>query len=147
MKVNELVSKSGSSRRLGEKKALMKRYGWLSPPETLRTSRGSDFGRHIEERIKELKIDNEVLKLRLRRRDSAVVMSLKQYDELLEMKRLCEQLLEEQADEVLEQGVSDFDALYQRLTSQKSRRAADRLFEASAEQLRESYRPGGTEAG
>jgi len=147
MKINELVSKSSSSRRLGEKKALMKRYGWLSPPDVLKTAKGSDFGRHIEESIKALKNDEGVLKLRLRRRDSAVVMSLKQYDELLEMKQLCEQLLEEHAEGVLDQGVSDFDALYERLISQKSRQAADRLFEASAGQLRESYRPGGTDAG
>lgn len=76
-----------------------------------------------------------------------MVMSLKQYDELLEMKQLCEQLLEEQTEKVIEQGANDFDALYERFTSSDSSHAVDSLFEASAEQLREAYRPGGTEDG
>lgn len=43
------------------------------------------------------------------------------------------------------QASDEYSALYQRITSQTSRRAADALFSAGSEDLRQSYQPGRTE--
>jgi hypothetical protein len=127
-------------------KALLKRLNWLAPPEHLDATGGTTFGRSIETELRSLGSQHQgVLKLRLRKRDAAVVISLEHYQQLLEMKDLCRALIDAQADAVINEAASEFDALYEQLTSEASRSAADALFQASPEDLRQSYRPGGTE--
>ncbi len=119
---------------------------WLKPVMSLRGVAGAQFGRKIEASIRQLSEGNGIVKINLRRRDAAVVMTVDRYHELMALKQTCEQLLEAEADRTLSDAADDFERLYQRITSNASAAAADSLFDADEEALRASFRPGRTEA-
>jgi len=128
-------------------RAVLERLGWLKDANVLDCEGGKAFGRSIEKSVQDLAFHQGVMKLRVRRKDSAVVMSIDHYQELVELKELCDQLLTQGVAATLGQATNDFDRLLNELTSPASRSAADAIFTASADDLRESYSPGQTERG
>ena len=131
-------------RPLERARDLMRKLDWLSPLSTLNSAPSSKFGRRIEASLAEV-TEGEVIRLQLRKRDAAVVMSAGHYEELVEMKSLCAALIEQvRAGEVAD-AAGEYDTLYRRITSAPSREAADALFDASAEELAGSWQPGKTE--
>lgn len=117
----------------------------VPPLAQLATSPSSKFGRNIEQQLLSLTKDDQILALQLRKRNSAVVMSMEHYESIQKTLDSLRRLADLEAARLIEQTGEEYDNLYSRLTSAQSRRAADALFDASAEDLRDSYRPGGTE--
>lgn len=126
-------------------KSVIKKLQCLFPTNLLDYEPSSKFGRNIEKELNNLNEHNGVMMLRLRKQDTAVVMSVEHYETILQMKETCAQLLAAERDSIITKATDDYEALYSRITSQKTRRAADTLFSASAENLSESYQPGKTE--
>lgn len=129
----------------GRTKSLLKKLRWLSPVRALNSTASSAFGRNIERQLNGLVQSEEVLTLKLHRRDTAVVMSMAHYEEVLQMKAACTQLLQLASQRVIADAANDFEALYHRITSPASHTAAKGLLSVSPEELRDSYRPGDTE--
>lgn len=136
----------GEEALLLKAKSLFKRLRWLSPPSKLSSATSSSFGRNIEKALNGLDKGKGLMMLKLRRQDTAVVMSLERYKEMLQMKEACAQLLEAEAHNTISQAANDYDSLYQRISSPASRQAADALFAVGAEELRTTYGPGRTES-
>jgi hypothetical protein len=126
-------------------KRLIKNLGWLSPTASLVSKGGKDFGRRIEASLTEITQGRGVMRLQLRKRDAAVVMSVEHYEEVVRMKVLYAELIEQVKVKEIEEETDEFEALYRRITSPQSRKAADGLFVATSDSLRKTYKPGGTE--
>lgn len=86
------------------------------------------------------------MRLQLRKRDAAVVMSIEHYEEVVRMKVLYAELIEQLKVKEIAEETDEYEALYRRITSPQSREAADGLFVATSDSLRKTYQPGGTEA-
>lgn len=127
-------------------KRLMKKLGWLSPTASLVSKGGKDFGRRIEASLTEITQGRGVMRLQLRKRDAAVVMSVDHYEEVVRMKVLYAELIEQVKVKEIAEETDEYEALYRRITSPQSRKAADGLFAATSDRLRKTYQPGGTEA-
>ncbi len=104
---------------------------------------GKAFGRSIESTLKALSKTQEPIGLSVRRQDLAVVLSVSQYEEILKMKALYQQLVVRIKQQEIGGISSEFDRLYERISSQSSREAADQLFGATGDDLGHSYNPGG----
>lgn len=124
---------------------VVKELDWREPAAQLRSKGSSEIGRQIEDAIDEMKRDTGVVRLKLRRRDAAVMLTSSHYKDLLKLKQSYQELLIQVKGQEISQASDDYDALYQRITSQASHRAADALFSAGSEDLRRSYKPGRTE--
>jgi len=127
-------------------KRLIKNLGWLSPTASLVSKGGKDFGRRIEASLTEITQGRGVMRLQLRKRDAAVVMSVDHYEEVVRMKVLYAELIEQVKVKEIAEETDEYEALYRRITSPQSRQAADGLFAATSDSLRKTYQPGGTEA-
>lgn len=130
---------------VAQARRLLQSLSWLAPAAMLNSKGGRDFGRQIEESIAEINEGKGVLRLQIRRRDAAVVVSVDHYEEMVRMKALCAVLVERVKEKEIAGAANKYEALYQRITSPNSRRAADALFSVTGEELRESYKPGKTE--
>jgi hypothetical protein len=126
-------------------KRLIKKLGWLSPTASLGSKGGKEFGRRIEASLTEITQGRGVMRLQLRKRDAAVVMSVDHYEEVVRMKVLYAELIEQVKVKEIADGTDDYEALYRRITSPQSRNAADGLFAATSDGLRKTYQPGETE--
>lgn len=131
---------------VAQARRLMQRLNWLAPAATLNSKGSRDFGRQIEASLAEISEGDGILRLKLRKRDAAVVVSVNHYEEMLRMKALCAELVERVKEKEIVRASDQYEALYRRLTSPESRRAADALFSATGEELRHSYQPGKTES-
>jgi len=80
------------------------------------------------------------MKLQLRKTDKAVVISVDQYQAILDMKKHYEALVEKVRILELEQTGNEYDQLFQRIVSPVSRQAADILFELSEDQLDRAHK-------
>ncbi|MBK6510967.1 MAG: hypothetical protein IPG06_17015 [Haliea sp.] len=138
-----VASKSGLVRHA---KRLIQSLSWLSTTSTLASKGGKDFGRRIEASLTEIAQGSGIMRLQLRNRDAAVVMSVSHYEEMLRMKSLCVELIDRVKETEIAEEADEYEALYRRITSPESRRAADDLFSASADSLRSTFQPGKTEA-
>jgi hypothetical protein len=118
---------------------------WLSPIDSLVSTSSRDFGRSIELNLN-LVTQGSVMLLKLRKRDTAVVMNVKHYEEILHFKALYEELVEHAKGSKMEDETSEYEALYQRVSSAQSRKAADHLFSASSADLHKTYKQGKTES-
>jgi len=118
---------------------------WLSPTASLTSKGGREFGRGIEASLKEV-ASGSIMRLQLRKRDAAVVMSVAQYEDMVRMKVFYEELIEQVKEKEIMEEADEYEALYQRITSAQSRDATDALFSATSESLRETYQPGRTES-
>jgi hypothetical protein len=130
---------------VAQARRLLQNLYWLAPVATLSSKGGRDFGRQIEASLTAIGEGEGVLRLQLRKRDAAVVVSVDHYEELVRMKALCAELVERVKETEIARETDNYEALYQRITSSASRQAADGLFAADAEALRRNYRPGTTE--
>jgi hypothetical protein len=142
----EGTQESSFSKFFSQARNLMKSISWLSPHSSLFETTSTEFGRNIEISLNSLSQHNGVVSLRLRKRSKAVVMSIQHYEQILALKDTYERLLEIQSERTISDAIDDFDALYDRIASPESLKAADALFSANAADLREAYRPGETEA-
>ena len=138
-----VASKSGLVRHA---KRLIQSLSWLSTTSTLASKGGKDFGRRIEASLTEIAQGSGIMRLQLRNRDAAVVMSVSHYEEMLRMKSLYVELIDRVKETKIAEEANEYEALYRRITSPESRRAADDLFSASADSLRSTFQPGKTEA-
>lgn len=138
----------GAAKRglVAQTRRLMQRLAWLAPAATLSSKGGRDFGRQIEASLAEINEGEGVLRLQLRKRDAAVVVSVDHYEEMVRMKALCALLVDQMKEQEIARASDKYEALYQRISSAASRRAADALFAATGEELRQSYQPGKTES-
>lgn len=130
---------------VAQARRLLQSLSWLAPAAMLKSKGGRDFGRQIEDSIAEINEGKGVLRLQIRRRDAAVVVSVDHYEEMVRMKALCAELVDRVKEKEIAGAANKYEALYQRITSPNSRRAADALFSVTGEELRESYKPGKTE--
>ncbi len=138
-----VASKSGLVRHA---KRLIQSLSWLSTTSTLASKGGKDFGRRIEASLTEIAQGSGIMRLQLRNRDAAVVMSVSHYEEMLRMKSLYVELIDRVKETEIAEETDEYEALYRRIASPESRRAADDLFSASADSLRSTFQPGKTEA-
>lgn len=125
---------------------LLESLGWLAPLGRLTITNGSAFGRKIEKSLQELSGPRGVLSISVRNQQAAVVMSIEHYEELLKMKETCASLVQEQRRLQLEALGDEFDHLYRLMQRSEHRVATDALFNASADDLNATYRPGRTES-
>ncbi|HAN27265.1 MAG TPA: hypothetical protein DD808_12640 [Halieaceae bacterium] len=130
---------------VAQARRLMQNLSWLAPAAMLSSKGGRDFGRQIEASLAEIREGDGVLRLQIRKRDAAVVVSVDHYEEMVRMKALCAELVDRVREKEIAGASDKYEALYQRITSPDSRRAADALFAATGEELRQSYTPGKTE--
>lgn len=135
---------AGSSRLAFSAIRAINAVKWLSPIDSLVSTGARDFGRSIEFNLK-LVTQGSVMLLKLRKRDTAVVMSVKHYEEILYFKALYEELVERAKVLKMEDETGEYEVLYQRVSSAQSRKAADHLFSASSADLRNTYKQGKTE--
>lgn len=138
-----VASKSGLIRHA---KRLIQNLGWLSTTSTLASKGGKDFGRRIEASLTEITQGSGIMRLQLRNRDAAVVMSVGHYEEMLRMKSLYIALIERVKETEIAEEADEYEALYRRITSPESRQAADGLFSATSDSLRSTFQPGKTKA-
>lgn len=138
-----MASKSGLVRHAIR---LIQSLSWLSTTSTLASKGGKDFGRRIEASLTEIAQGSGIMRLQLRNRDAAVVMSVSHYEEMLRMKSLYVELIDRVKETEIAEEADEYEALYRRIASPESRRAADDLFSASADSLRSTFQPGKTEA-
>lgn len=117
---------------------------WLSPSSLLHSKGGRDFGRSIESSLIEVS-KGKVKCIQLRKRDTAVVMSIAHYEELIDMKKMYSVLVSRLQELEIAEAADAYEMLYQRITSPTSKRATDNLFSATGENLRATYQPGTTE--
>jgi len=127
-------------------KRYFKNLSWLSPLEMLPITGSRDFGRGIEAALNKIKDEHAVIRLQLRKKDTAVVMSIKQYEDIVRFKSIYEVLLKHIRDQDITDAIDEYETLYQSITSTKSRQAANALFEASSTDLSNAYHPGQTES-
>ena len=126
-------------------KRFFKSLSWLSPLDRLPSVGSRDFGRGIEAALNKIKDEHAVIRLQLRKKDTAVVMSIKQYEDIVKIKSIYEVLLKQVRDQDITDAIDEYEALYQRITSTESRQAANALFDASSTELANAYQPGQTE--
>lgn len=129
----------------GQAQKIMRKLTWLSPAALLGSKGGRDFGRKIEASLTKISQEHEVVRLQLHRRDAAIVMSIDHYEEIVQMKALYAELIERFKENEIAEATDEYENLYQRITSPKSRQAADMLFSSTPEKLRETYQSGKTE--
>ena len=130
---------------VAQARRLMQSLTWLAPAATLSSKGGRDFGRQIEASLAQISEGEGVLRLQIRKRDAAVVVSVDHYEEMVRMKALCAELVDQVKEKEIARAADKYEALYQRITAPASRRAADALFSVTGEELRQTYTPGKTE--
>ncbi len=135
----------GATSLIQRSKSVIKKLQCLFPTNLLDYEPSAKFGRNIEKELNNLNEHNGVMMLKLRKQDTAVVMSVEHYETILQMKETCAQLIAMERDSLIAKATDDYEALYSRITSQQTRKAADMLFSASAQSLSETYQPGKTE--
>ena len=125
----------------------MSRTRWMRPVETYSPLSGAEFGRSIEKELKALgNTDGPgVLAVSIRKQMRAIVLTPEHYEELREMREKLEKLIAAQARTEVQDAREHFESLYSRITSERSRAAADALFSVSGEDLAQCYKPGETE--
>jgi len=112
----------------------------LAPLTSIFCKGSGEFGRHIESSLNQMTKEQSILKLKLRKSDAAVVIGVAQYQAILDMKQHYAELVEKVRVLELTQAVSEYDHLFQQIASPASRQAADALFEASEEELNNTYK-------
>ena len=145
MAAEPLMSQDETDSLVERAKGVARRTAWLSPLNAISSVASTVFGRRIEEHLRDLSQREGVIKLQLRRRDTAVVMNIDHYQELLQIKAMMEELVTRGMSDSLAQASAEYDALYARIRSPQSRQAADALFALDAPDLSASYQPGSTE--
>ena len=130
---------------VAQARRLMQSLSWLTPAATLSSKGGRDFGRQIEASLAQISEGEGVLRLQIRKRDAAVVVSVDHYEEMVRMKALCAELVNQVKEKEIARATDKYEALYERITAPESRRAADALFAVTDEELRQTYTPGKTE--
>lgn len=128
-------------------RSLISRTGWMRPAQSCRLMSGAEFGRNIQKELKALggKDGPKVLAVSIRKRMKAVVITPEQYEEMRQMREKLEALVVAQARIDMQDSLGHFDALYLRITSERSRAASEALFSVTGEDLANSHRPGATE--
>ncbi|HFD32211.1 MAG TPA: hypothetical protein ENJ28_05830 [Gammaproteobacteria bacterium] len=113
---------------------------WLIPVNSLSTKRSVEFGRQIENSLNQLTESQHIIKLRLRQSDKAVVLGLEEYQSILNMKQHLKQLVDRVRELELSQAGSQYDQLFQQITSPESRQASDTIFEMPDDALNQSLK-------
>lgn len=138
------VNESGSYTVLShELDSPIESLAFLPEMSELKRMGGKAFGRSIEATLKVLKQTKEPIGLSVRRQDLAVVLSVSQYEDILKMKALYQQMVVRIKQQEIGSVSSEYDRLYERISSQSSREAADQLFGVTGDDLGHSYNPGG----
>ena len=119
---------------------LLVRMKRLKPLAELRAVQVVGFGREIQA----IKSIEAPVKLNIGNRRHAVVMSARQYEEIVAIVKTCPELVEKVREADLMRVTDSYDALYSRITA--SRSGADALFSASIDDINGSYGPGATES-
>lgn len=125
-------------------KKAKKRFGnmkWLLPLGQLHGVKGVHFGRHISQSVEDL---TAPVKLSVRNKERAVVMSVKRYEEILAIMESYSELVDMAKEADIAKASDSYDALYARITA--SRKGTDSLFSASVDDINASYKPGMTES-
>ena len=118
---------------------------WMLPARLLAAKAAKSRGSNIEDSLVDLADGQGILLVTDHEHAPVVVMSIDHYESMLQMKSYYSMLIERFEDSEIAEGINEFEASYKRITSPASRRAVDALFEATEEDLRKAYKPGGTE--
>ena len=121
---------------------------WLLPAKSLnRDHTGTEHGHDLMETHAPYdaatnKPEEDTARLQYDERGKTVVMSANHYEKILLLRSLCEKLVKQLR---IDNEIREYEAaLYKRITSPESLRAADALFRATAEDLRRAYKHGKT---
>jgi hypothetical protein len=127
-------------------RSLVESSSWAKPVQKLASFGGAVFGRSIEENVRQLSSGDPLL-IEIRKKSAAVVMSTKQYEELLAIKTEFEDLVRKEGKVYLANSEDEFDRLLAGMQSSAHAASMDALFDASANDLATSFKPGVTETG
>lgn len=137
---------SNKSLEIVNSQRALRKLSWLTPPDSLKTFSGGDFGRNIEASIKTISTTHKPCLINIRKRSAAVVIGVHEYEEMLNMKDLYARLLEQFTREVVAEAGDEFDQLFARIENPKSHAASDALFSAGGADLASTFKPGRTES-
>jgi hypothetical protein len=133
-----------SAKDLSRHRGMLETISWAQPVKRLISFGGTLFGRKIEENVNSLKTGNP-LHIEVRKKSAAVVMSTKQYEELLAIKSEFENIVKREGKAFLDQSENEFDKLVASMQTTAHADAMDTLFESSSTDLANSFKPGETE--
>jgi hypothetical protein len=106
---------------------------------------GAQFGRNIENYSKEIFDAKKAFCIKVRSQVRAVVLNPLEYDDLISIREKYEMLVQEQGARALDAARSEFQELYAQMASKKSAEAMRSMINVTADDLAETYKPGGTE--
>ncbi len=135
-----------SPEELSRHRGLVESSSWAKPVQKLVSFGGAVFGRSIEENVRQLSSGDPLL-IEIRKKSAAVVMSTKQYEELLAIKTEFEDLVRKEGKVYLASSEDEFDRLLARMQTSAHAVSMEGLFDASADDLAASFKPGETETG
>ena len=133
-----------SSEDFSKHRSMLETISWAQPVKRLISFGGTLFGRKIEENVNSLKTGNP-LHIEVRKKSAAVIMSTKQYEELLAIKSEFENIVNREGKAFLDQSENEFDQLVASMKTTAHANAMDTLFESNATDLANSFKPGETE--
>lgn len=113
--------------------------------EALDGRSGAEFGRHIEDEARAVRLSG-AMKVMIRRKEALVVMSLEHYQELLDVRAMLVELARSEGQQVLQTADHAFDQLLAQMQTREHQSGMDAVFGASAKELKASFKPGLTES-
>lgn len=132
------------SEELSKHRSMLETISWAQPVKRLVSFGGTLFGRRIEENVNSLKTGNPLL-IEIRKKSAAVVMSTKQYEELLAIKYEFDNIVKREGKAFLDKSENEFDQLIASMQTTAHADAMDTLFESTSIDLANSFKPGETE--
>lgn len=138
-------NKAGSE-QLSRHRSLLESSNWAKPIQKLTSFAGAVFGRKIEENVRQLR-SGEPLLIEIRKKSAAVVMSTKQYEDLLAIKLEFENIVRKEGEAYLASSEDEFDDLVASMQASSHSDSMDNLFESTSDDLAASFKPGETEKG
>jgi DNA anti-recombination protein RmuC len=118
---------------------------WIKKTNELTSKTGLELSRGIQQTIRELKDDNSVMLVKVRKRDAAVVMSVDNYNELVSLRSEISQLVKHVKRTDIECGHDEYESLYRRISSPDSTQSVDTLFIMSDADIGANHKAGATE--
>lgn len=123
-----------------ESQSFLKGFDWLKPVEHLNFIKGADFGRHIEKFANKASATHQVTVIKVRKQAAMVVMPTNEYETLLSLKERYMHLLNSHKQMHIEALTNEYDALFDKISSSQSAKAASSLFEVSIDDLASAHK-------
>jgi PHD/YefM family antitoxin component YafN of YafNO toxin-antitoxin module len=106
---------------------------------------GTVFGRNINDYVNKISANHACVSITIRKKTAAVVLSAKDYDQLVSIRAKYETMMDEQKNKAVETARNQFDELYALMSSKKSANVMRDMINVTGAELAETYKPGRTE--